>query len=144
MLDSMARLERFKGHFYNWYDTQTLKPLPPLYVSSVDSGNLAALLLTLRPGLLEMADTSLLDRRLTQGLLDTFDTLLAAYARTSADTQPITALREQVRLAHGQVGDVYATLLPMLVEQLQPLITQRAALAPGTEAADDCTFWLNA
>ncbi len=110
----------------------------------MDSGNLTALLLTLKPGLLEMADTPQLDRRLTQGLLDTLDTLLDAYARTSADTQPLTALREQVQLAHGQVGDVYATLLPMLVDQLQPLITQRAALAPGTEAADDCTFWLNA
>ena len=40
-----------EGHFYNWYDTQSLKPLPPLYVSSVDSGNLAGHLLTLRPGL---------------------------------------------------------------------------------------------
>jgi cyclic beta-1,2-glucan synthetase len=40
-LTTMARLERYRGHFYNWYDTRTLKPLPPLYVSSVDSGNLA-------------------------------------------------------------------------------------------------------
>ena len=42
------------GHFYNWYDTQSLKPLPPLYVSTVDSGNLAGHLLTLRPGLLAL------------------------------------------------------------------------------------------
>ena len=43
-----------QGHFYNWYDTQTLQPLPPLYVSTVDSGNLAGHLLTLRPGLLAL------------------------------------------------------------------------------------------
>ncbi len=49
-LGSMQGLERFRGHFYNWYDTRTLKPLPPLYVSSVDSGNLAGYLLTLRLG----------------------------------------------------------------------------------------------
>ncbi len=49
---TMEGLERHQGHFYNWYDTQSLKPLPPLYISSVDSGNLAGHLLTLRPGLL--------------------------------------------------------------------------------------------
>ncbi|UUZ56648.1 hypothetical protein LP419_17080 [Massilia sp. H-1] len=40
-LRTMARMERHLGHFYNWYDTQTLAPLHPMYVSSVDSGNLA-------------------------------------------------------------------------------------------------------
>ncbi|HYN13192.1 MAG TPA: glucoamylase family protein, partial [Burkholderiales bacterium] len=53
-LGTMQRLERFHGHFYNWYDTRTLMPLPPLYVSSVDSGNLAMHLLTLRQGLLAL------------------------------------------------------------------------------------------
>ncbi len=44
---SMAKLERFRGHFYNWYDTTDLRALEPKYVSSVDSGNLAAHLITL-------------------------------------------------------------------------------------------------
>ena len=48
-LRTMDSLERYRGHFYNWYDTQSLKPLTPLYVSTVDSGNLAGHLLTLRP-----------------------------------------------------------------------------------------------
>ena len=43
-------LERHRGHFYNWYDTQSLQPLLPLYISTVDSGNLAGHLLTLRAG----------------------------------------------------------------------------------------------
>jgi cyclic beta-1,2-glucan synthetase len=43
-MNTMDRLERFKGHFYNWYDTTTLQPLPPSYVSTVDSGNLTACL----------------------------------------------------------------------------------------------------
>jgi cyclic beta-1,2-glucan synthetase len=42
----MLRLERFRGHFFNWYDTSDLRPLEPRYVSSVDSGNLAAHLMT--------------------------------------------------------------------------------------------------
>ena len=41
-LATMQRLQRFRGHFYNWYDTRDLRPLEPPYVSSVDSGNLAA------------------------------------------------------------------------------------------------------
>ena len=47
---TMEALERYRGHFFNWYDTQSLKPLQPLYISTVDSGNLAGHLLTLRPG----------------------------------------------------------------------------------------------
>ena len=41
-LATMHRLQRFRGHFYNWYDTRDLRPLDPQYVSTVDSGNLAA------------------------------------------------------------------------------------------------------
>ncbi|MEZ0373957.1 MAG: glycosyltransferase family 2 protein, partial [Candidatus Sericytochromatia bacterium] len=60
-LASMHKLERFRGHFYNWYETRTLAPLRPLYVSSVDSGNLAGHLLTLAAGLREQADAKYLN-----------------------------------------------------------------------------------
>src|SRR5688572_15767249 len=70
-LSTMRSLERHQGHFYNWYDTKSLKPLPPLYVSSVDSGNLACHLLTLRPGLLALADASLLAPRCFDDLRET-------------------------------------------------------------------------
>ena len=46
-LGSLAALERFRGHFFNWYDTRTGQPLLPRYVSTVDSGNLAGHLVTL-------------------------------------------------------------------------------------------------
>jgi len=46
-LATMGRMERFRGHFYNWYDTADLRPLEPQYVSSVDSGNLAGHLIAL-------------------------------------------------------------------------------------------------
>ena len=46
-LATMNRLERFRGHFYNWYDTRDLRPLDPKYISSVDSGNLAGHLIVL-------------------------------------------------------------------------------------------------
>ena len=53
-LGTINRLERFRGHFFNWYDTQDLHPLEPKYVSSVDSGNLAGHLIVLRSACREM------------------------------------------------------------------------------------------
>ena len=55
-LRTMVRLQRFRGHFYNWYDTRDLRPLDPRYVSSVDSGNLAAHLLTVANAAREWLD----------------------------------------------------------------------------------------
>jgi cyclic beta-1,2-glucan synthetase len=52
-LTTMEGLERFEGHLLNWYDTQTLAPLAPAYVSTVDSGNLAGSLMALAGGLRE-------------------------------------------------------------------------------------------
>ncbi len=54
-LTTVEQLERFEGHLFNWYDTQTLAPLPPAYVSTVDSGNLAGALVTLSIGLRDIA-----------------------------------------------------------------------------------------
>jgi cyclic beta-1,2-glucan synthetase len=54
-LTTIEGLERLEGHLLNWYDTRTLAPLPPSYVSTVDSGNLAGALLTLSVGLRDIA-----------------------------------------------------------------------------------------
>jgi len=48
---TLVKLPRYRGHFYNWYDTARLVPLAPAYISTVDSGNLAGYLLTLRSGI---------------------------------------------------------------------------------------------
>ncbi|HEY0841878.1 MAG TPA: glucoamylase family protein [Methylotenera sp.] len=71
-LTTLQGLERYRGHFYNWYDTQTLQPLHPQYVSSVDSGNLAGSLLTLQAGLEDLKYQPVLSNNVFQGLLDTF------------------------------------------------------------------------
>ena len=76
-LATMQKLERFRGHFYNWYETRTLQPLLPRYVSSVDSGNLAGHLLTLGAGLREIADTPIYDPQIFAGLRDTAEILKA-------------------------------------------------------------------
>ena len=62
MLDTLERMPRFAGHFYNWYDTRTLRPLPPALLSTVDSGNLCAALTALRAALLEYGETATAER----------------------------------------------------------------------------------
>jgi cyclic beta-1,2-glucan synthetase len=58
---AMNSLERFHGHFYNWYDTRTLRPLEPKYVSAVDSGNLAGHLIALETACRQMHVAQTLD-----------------------------------------------------------------------------------
>ena len=53
---TLARLQRHRGHFFNWYDTTTMAPLLPMYVSTVDSGNLSGHLLAVAQACLELAD----------------------------------------------------------------------------------------
>ena len=67
----MEKLERYRGHFYNWYDTLTLNPLLPLYISTVDSGNIAGHLLTLKPGLNSLPDQPVINPALFIGIEDT-------------------------------------------------------------------------
>ena len=78
--DSMESLERVRGHFLNWYDTRTFAPLPPRYISTVDSGNLAASLIVLREGCLEMHQSPVMH---WGGLLDTLN--LLSYALEQAN-----------------------------------------------------------
>jgi cellobiose phosphorylase len=82
---TMEVLERYQGHFFNWYDTQSLTPLHPGYISTVDSGNLAGHLLTLRPGLLEIPDQEIVGARLFNGLSDTLETLKDATGAAPID-----------------------------------------------------------
>ena len=74
-LTTMEKLERYRGHFFNWYDTRTLQPLQPRYVSSVDSGNLAGSLHTLQAGLIELKHQPVLSTNAFQGLQDTLQVL---------------------------------------------------------------------
>ena len=74
-LATVAKLPHYRGHLFNWYDTRTLTPLPPLFVSSVDSGNLVASLWTLKQGCLEQLRSPMLETRLASGFLDCLETL---------------------------------------------------------------------
>ena len=71
MLTTMEQLPRWNGHFYNWYHTCTLRPMPPLYVSTVDSGNCAAALLAAANALRGWGQSELAAR--AQALCDGMD-----------------------------------------------------------------------
>jgi cyclic beta-1,2-glucan synthetase len=82
---TMQTLERHRGHFFNWYDTQSLRPLPPRYVSTVDSGNLTGHLLILRAGLLALIDQNVLGPRFFDGLNDAHQILLETAGENASD-----------------------------------------------------------
>ena len=67
-LATLTTLDRQHGHFLNWYDTETAKPLQPLYVSTVDSGNLSGHLLAVAQACLELADAPYDDAALVHAL----------------------------------------------------------------------------
>ena len=92
-LASMEKLERYRGHLYNWYDTRTLQPLHPRYVSSVDSGNLAGSLLTLQAGLAELKHQPVLSANALQGLQDTLQVLA-----DQLPASPAPELEKKIRL----------------------------------------------
>jgi cellobiose phosphorylase len=130
-LRAMDKLERHRGHFLNWYDTQTLRPLPPRYISSVDSGNLAGHLLVLRAGLLALADAPLLHPRIGEGLLDTLAVLEPLFGHLPAE---VAALREQLAEASSSPEQAQTLLqrTRAFAEQLRA-----DAAAAGNSAGED-------
>ena len=67
-LATFDRLEKQRGHIYNWYDIETLRAIPPLTVSAVDSGNLAASFYTLHSGVLDLLRHPVLTTDMLAGL----------------------------------------------------------------------------
>lgn len=68
---TIEKMEKWNGHLYNWYDTRTLEPLKPLYVSTVDSGNFVCYLITLVQGLRDYYSRPLVDIVFVKGIIDT-------------------------------------------------------------------------
>jgi cellobiose phosphorylase len=130
-LRTMEALERHRGHFYNWYDTQSLKPLPPLYISTVDSGNLAGHLLTLRPGLLALPDHKILGARLFEGLSDTLRILVDA----AGGAAPAQLAQLQKDLASA--SDSRPTTLAAARLCLDGLATSAAEVVGGFDAGPE-------
>ena len=141
-LGTMATLDRHEGHFYNWYDTHTLQPLTPLYISSVDSGNLAGHLLTLSPGLLALADQPVLAPRVFEGLYDTLRILVEAAA--ASPPAPLARLQSEVESAYDARPATLAAMRAWLERLAQSAAQVCAALEQDAGAPADAQWWAEA
>src|SRR5271166_3490889 len=88
-IDALEQMEKHWGQFYNWYETRTLRPLPPGYISTVDSGNLLGCLLALKQGLLEKTHEPLPGLAVVAGLTDTFRLIDASWRTRAARLEQI-------------------------------------------------------
>ena len=105
MFDTLSKLELYRGHLLNWYDTQSLEPLAPRYVSTVDSGNLAGSLIVVKQTCLAFPDAEVLSAQRWQGLLDTLGLLEASLDQllTSSPDAPVAALQAYTAALRQQI-----------------------------------------
>ncbi len=136
----METLERHRGHFYNWYDTESLKPLLPMYISTVDSGNLSAHLLTLRAGLTALPDEKIVGAQLFDGLTDTLRILMDA----AGETPPIGLAHLQTALESVRVSR--PNTLEGVKESLDKLATFAREVIHAFDAAPEgqAAWWMRA
>jgi cyclic beta-1,2-glucan synthetase len=120
--ESIAQLERYRGHLLNWYSTQTLQPLLPRYVSTVDNGNFAGCLLILRRACHELLQVPVVRPQCWQGVIDTLDVLseildsIEISEQKSETRAQLDAMREAVLSGHDQ-PEKWIALLEYLAGQ---------------------------
>ena len=144
----MAQLQRHRGHFFNWYDTQDLRALAPAYVSSVDSGNLAGHLLVVANACEEWLTTPVsADAR--QGMHDNLQLARAALASLPAAgserSQQLHELLLQIEAGLNGVQPLPG-LLPTLLRLSEKAVQLASGIAPqdADNQAGDLLFWLQA
>lgn len=107
-LNTLNKMSRLHGHFYNWYDTQTLHPLEPRYVSTVDSGNLAGHLLVLIQGCKELTQHPYAYSVVLDGIADTHKLLLSALAKINDDRRMLIVTQEDLQKNADKLGGLLA------------------------------------
>jgi cyclic beta-1,2-glucan synthetase len=149
-LESMGKLQRYRGHFFNWYDTRSLRPLPPQYVSAVDSGNLAACLVALTQGLLALSHDAVLRWQRWEGLLDVLAAVGEIVDRIAGPNVPaaITECREHLGhisrqvLASRNEPERWPTMLGKLEEEHWPEFERLLRLAmESVSGSRDAVVW---
>lgn len=125
---TLKRLERWSGHFYNWYDTQNLSVLQPRYISTVDSGNLAGHLFTLRQGLLTIPNQPIMDYKFVVGLQDALRLAI----------HDIPAKENELKLSLHSFYDAIAMTgfkLPALKSHLENILARLKTLTGSVESS---------
>jgi cyclic beta-1,2-glucan synthetase len=155
-LQTMAQMEKFRGHLYNWYDTQDLRPLDPKYVSTVDSGNFAGHLIVLGNGCRELTQKSSVDASILEGVEDSIRLLLESFAKITDTARTHIVTRKQLssaidallRLTSQEPTDVadWAVRFVALKEQSRTVtdIAQTLAQELGEADNSDVLTWARA
>jgi hypothetical protein len=139
-LETAEGFYRFRGHFLNWYDTQTLEPLEPRFVSTVDSGNLACSLWTLKQGCLKAIGKPLLCDSTWQGLSDhlgLLEELACSTAPESGAAKAVEKISAQFELLRDN-GSAWVRVLPDLIQELRGL---GGAVADTSAPAEELRWW---
>ena len=155
-LGTMKRMELFRGHFYNWYDTSDLRPLDPKYVSSVDSGNLAGDLIVLANSCRELVHKSMVAARMPAALQDTLVFLHECMADSGETRHGQAVSRKQLSNAVDafelmldrapQEASVWASLFIELRERAQTIddIAQALAQEQSDPHTSELRVWAGA
>jgi cyclic beta-1,2-glucan glucanotransferase len=126
-LDTMTRLRRFRGHFFNWYDTRDLRPLDPAYVSTVDSGNLAGHLIAVAQACREFVHRPLFGPETLEGIRDAVALVLEADEKSERPPRTQTVMETHLGEAAEAMAaylDELPTSLPEWVRRLEELEAQ--------------------
>ena len=105
-MKTLDRLEKYEGHLLNWYNIETLEPLEPRYVSTVDSGNLLGCLWTLEIGIGELLDAPLLDPVILHGAWDTLDILKDVLTSTRSDDPHMQTFNKLAQTLESSPGNL--------------------------------------
>ncbi len=158
---TMHRMERFRGHFYNWYDTNDLRPLDPPYISTVDSGNLAGHLIALANACHEWTILPVPAARRLAGIGDAIGLAREAAAELLEGRRTQTVTRDQLNGAldalasaasrAGVTDDGMTSHLADMLRQVDTAADIAAAFASergeheeGGPAREDLQFWIAA
>lgn len=96
-MTTIESMPRNRGHLFNWYDTTTLKPLYPLYISAVDSGNLAGHLVAVAAACAEWAEAPSVHLQGDfEGVLDTVTILDESLEELPDDRRQLRPLRQRL------------------------------------------------
>ncbi len=102
--ETIGHMAKSNGHLYNWYNTWTLEPLTPRFISTVDNGNMVCCLWTLKHGCLEAMKAPIFQETLWRGLEDHLD-LVAEFLPKERKNERITARIEEMKLrTHSKVS----------------------------------------
>ncbi|GHG59946.1 glycosyl transferase [Alishewanella longhuensis] len=141
---TLQQLRLYRGHLYNWYDTQTLAPLEPVYVSSVDSGNLAGHLIALANACEEWQQTPISQHAL-QGIQDNL-ALAKLNLPLHADMSPLAAILATLALQLAATSRL-AQLTPSLSKLAANALQLSKDICPATKATESqqsLVFYLQA